>query len=126
MYSCELRRSTILLCCVFKTVYDTKFFTSLSERAFKVMKNGMYSIVIAFFYKFYLFWESSSSSALFNSLRVSCNSAAKFSFSSLHVTLMHLGGLCIFGCFPPKRGCWTVFLPDVSVKEIQSAAGSDS
>ena len=28
-------------------VYDTKFFISLFERAFKMMKNGVYFIVIA-------------------------------------------------------------------------------
>ena len=32
-----------------KSVYDTKYFTSLSERAFKVIKNGIYFIVMAFF-----------------------------------------------------------------------------
>ena len=34
---------------VLESVYDTKFFTSLFKRAFKVMKNGIYFIVIAFF-----------------------------------------------------------------------------
>ena len=32
---------------VIKSAYDTKFFISLFERAFKMMKNGVYFIVIA-------------------------------------------------------------------------------
>jgi len=31
----------------FERVYDTKFFIRLFERAFKMMKNGVYFIVIA-------------------------------------------------------------------------------
>ena len=32
------------------SAYDTKFFISLFERAFKMMKNGVYFIVIAFLF----------------------------------------------------------------------------
>lgn len=35
----------------------------------------------------------------------SCSLVLNSSFSSLHNTLMHFGGLCCFGCLPPKCGC---------------------
>ena len=44
---------TLLYCFIklsrsyFESVYDTKIFISLFERAFKMMKNGVYFIVIA-------------------------------------------------------------------------------
>lgn len=37
-------------------------------------------------------------------LVTSSNLFVKASFSSLHSTLMHFGGLCCFGCLPPKCG----------------------
>ena len=40
----------------------------------------------------------------FKVMVTSSNLSVKASFSSLHSTLMHFGGLCCFGCLPPKCG----------------------
>ena len=44
---------------------------------------------------------------LSNSLFISASCLFISSFSSLHTILIHFGGLCCLGCFPPKCGCST-------------------
>ena len=88
-----------------------------------VMSNPMPELLVKVI--FYRLHSLSSSCAFSNSLWVSSSSfwmsincSSNDSFSSLHTTLIHFGGLCCLGCLPPKWGCSeTVFEVGGSVVE---------